>query len=59
MSANLRYVPVAPESALANTGSGTPDGLANAADAVSTNFFFNTTLAFEPFSLGGEKFVTV
>ena len=38
MSANLRYVPVAPESALASTGSGDPDGLDNADDAVSTDF---------------------
>ena len=38
MSANLRYVPVAPESALANTGSGGAADLANADDAVSTDF---------------------
>jgi hypothetical protein len=58
MSANLRYVPVAPESALASTGSGDPDGLDNADDAVPTDFFFNAPFALELFSLGGENFVT-
>ena len=59
MSANLRYVPVAPESALASTGSGDTDGLDNAADAVSTDFYFNAPFGLELFSLGGENFVTV
>jgi hypothetical protein len=58
MSANLRYVPVAPESAFANTGSGDTDGLDNADDAVSTDFVFNAPFALGLFSLGGENFET-
>ena len=38
MSASRRYVPVAPESAFASTGSGGAADLANADDAVSTDF---------------------
>jgi hypothetical protein len=57
MSANLRYVPVAPESALASTGSDT-DVLDTAIDAVATDFFFNAPFGLELFSLGGEIFVT-
>ena len=59
MSASLRYVPVAPESALASTGSGNTDGLDNADDAVSIDSLFNVPFASEPFSLGGIFFVTV
>ena len=53
MSASRKYVPVAPESALASTGSGDTDGLDNAADAVSTDFFFNSPFALESLSLAG------
>ena len=53
MSANLRYVPVAPESAFASTGSCDTDGLDNADDAVSTDFFFNAPFAPEPLTLAG------
>jgi hypothetical protein len=59
MSASRKYVPVAPESALAITGSGDTDGLDDAADAVATDFFFNAPFGLELFSLGGENFVTV
>jgi len=59
MSASRRYVPVAPESALANTGSCDTDELDNATDAVSTALFFNALFTLEPFSLGGENLVTV
>ena len=58
MSANRRYVLVAPESAFASTGSGDMDGLDNATDVVATDFFVNVPFALEPFSLGGENFVT-
>ena len=58
MSASRRYVPVAPESAFASTGSGGAADSANADDAVPTDFFFNAPFALELFSLGGEKFVT-
>ena len=56
---SLRYVPVAPESAFASTGSGGAADSANADDAVQTDVFFNVPFALELFSLGGEKFVTV
>ncbi len=55
MSASRKYVPVAPESALAETGSCDTDELDNATDAVSTTLFFNAPFALEPFSLGGEN----
>ncbi len=45
-----------PESALASTGSA---DLANADDAVATDFLFNAPFALEPFSLGGDFFVSV
>ncbi len=54
MSFSRRHVPVAPEFALAITGSGGTADLANAVDTVSSDLPFNAPFALEPFSLGGD-----